>query len=54
MSPKFAMKSALCHAVALDIQTGDICWINGAFPAGTYSNLEIFWAGLMTYLEDFK
>jgi hypothetical protein len=48
------MKSALCCEVDLNIQAGNICWINGAFPAGTYSNLEIFWAGLMTYLEDFK
>ena len=48
------MKSALRYKVALNIQTGDICWINGAFPAGKYGDLEIFRSALMSYLEDFE
>jgi hypothetical protein len=53
-SHKFAMKSALRYEVDLNIQTGDICWINGAFPAGKYGDLEIFGSALMSYLKDFE
>ena len=53
-SHKFAMNSALCYKVTLNIHTCDICWINGVFPAGKYGDLEIFWSALMSYLKDFE
>ena len=31
-----------------------MCWVNGPFPAGSNSDLEIFRSGLMTYLEEFE
>ena len=53
-SHKFAMKSALFYKVALSMQTGDICWIKGAFPAAKYVDLESFRSALLSYLEDFE
>ena len=31
-----------------------MCWVNGPFPTGANSDLEIFRSGLMTYLEEFE
>ena len=53
-SHKYAKKSALRYEVALNIQTGDICWINGGFLAGSWPDLEIFRKALITYLEPFE
>jgi hypothetical protein len=40
--------------LALCIKSGDLCWVNGPFPAGANPDLEIFRSGLMTYLEEFE
>ena len=50
-SHKFALKLDIRYEIALCIQTDDICWINGSFPAGKYPDIIIFQPGLMTYLE---
>ena len=42
------------YELALCIKSGDLCWVNGPFPAGANSDLEIFRSGLMTYLEEFE
>ena len=41
--------SGLRYEVALNILTGDICWINGPFLPGEWNDLEIFCSGLMTF-----
>jgi hypothetical protein len=46
--------SELHYKVALNILTGDICWINGPFLPGEWNDLEIFRSGLMTWLEVFE
>jgi hypothetical protein len=43
--------SGLRYEVALNIMTGDICWINGPFLLGEWNDLEIFRSSLMTWLE---
>lgn len=53
-SHKFAGKSALRYEVASSILGGDICWINGGFPAGSHADVEIFRSCLVTYLEPFE
>ena len=50
-SHKYALKSALRYEIALCIQTGNIFWTNGSFPAGKYPDITIFRSGLMTYLQ---
>lgn len=40
--------------MALNILTGDICWINGPFLPGEKNDLEIFRSSLMTWLEPFE
>ena len=44
--------AALAYEVALCIKTGSICWLNGPFPAGEYSDITMFRAGLMTELDE--
>ncbi len=41
----------LWYEVALNIFTGDICWINGPFELGKYNDLMIFCMGLKGELE---
>ena len=45
--------SGLSYEVAVSINSGDICWLNGPFPAGT-PDIEIFRKGLMTELEEYE
>ncbi len=42
----------LRYEVALNILTGDICWINGPFEPGKYNDLMIFRMGLMGELDE--
>mmetsp|Transcript_7845 Transcript_7845/g.16068 ORF Transcript_7845/g.16068 Transcript_7845/m.16068 type:complete len:215 (+) Transcript_7845:183-827(+) len=42
----------LWYEVALNILTGDICWINGPFEPGKYNDLMIFRIGLMGELDE--
>ena len=39
--PKFN-GPALQYDIAISIQGGEICWIDGPFPAGEFSDLNIF------------
>ena len=50
-SHKYKGKSALRYEVALDIEEGDIAWINGGFPAGRWPDEEIFRHGLRSWLD---
>jgi DDE superfamily endonuclease len=51
-SHKFAKKGALRYEVALCIQTGDIVWINGPFPAGRMNDIKIFREALISHLDE--
>ena len=42
----------LRYEVALSIQTGDIVWINGPFPAGAWPDINIFRHGLKWMLKE--
>ena len=44
-------RSALRYEIALSILTGDICWINGPYEAGSWSDIKIFRDSLMSHLE---
>ena len=50
-SHKFG-KAALRYEVGVCIRTGDIVWINGPFPAGEWTDLKIYKAGLKGMLDD--
>ena len=39
------------YEVAVAINTGDICWINGPFPCGRFPDLKIFKIGLKQRLH---
>ena len=47
-------KSAFRYEVACSILGPYICCISGPYPAGLWSDIEIFRDCLLTYLEDFK
>ena len=49
---KHGKKGGLRYEVAICIQTGDVVWINGPYPAGCTHDLRIFRDSLMTYLDD--
>ena len=43
----------LCYEVAVSIINGDICWVNGPFAPGIYSDYKLFKeCGLLDHLED--
>jgi hypothetical protein len=42
--------AGLRYEVGVCIQTGNIVWVNGPFPAGTWSDLKIFKAKLANHL----
>ena len=42
--------AGLRYEVGVCIQTGNICWVNGPFPAGSWSDLKIFKAKLANHL----
>ena len=39
------------YKVALCIQTGEIVWFAGPYPAGKWPDIQIFWHGLMHMLD---
>ena len=51
-SHKFNKKAALRYEVGVGIQSGDIVWVAGPFPAGRYSDITIFRMFLKPLLLD--
>ena len=51
-SHKFSKKSALRYELGTDIQEGDIVWLNGGFPAGRWTDLNIFRFSLKHHLDE--
>ena len=47
-------KSGLRYEVGICILTGDIVWINGPYPAGSYPDISIFRDGIMHHLDPFE
>jgi hypothetical protein len=50
-SHKFAGKLALRYELGVSILGGDLVWIQGPYPAGKYTDIEIFNKVLRHYLE---
>ena len=46
--------SAVRYEVALCILTGEICWIHGPFPAGSWPDIVIFQNSLASNLGPFE
>ena len=51
-SYKFGKKGGLRYELGICIQTGDLVWINGPYPAGAFNDITIFRDSLMTFLDD--
>ena len=49
---KFGKKGGLRYELAICIQTGDLVWINGPYPAGRFNDITIFRNSLMSFLDD--
>ena len=49
-SHKFAKKGGLRYEVGICIQTGDIVWVNGPYPAGRMNDIKIFRHCLKSFL----
>ncbi len=45
---------AVQYEIALDIKTGDICWLSRPHQPGIWNALEIFCNSLLTYLDTFE
>ena len=45
-------RSGLRYEVGISILSGDICWINGPYEAGTWPDISIFRDSLMSHLDD--
>jgi hypothetical protein len=41
-SHKYARKPALCYELGVSILGGDLVWIQGPYPVGKYTDIEIF------------
>jgi hypothetical protein len=50
-SHKYAGKSALRYELGVDILAGNLVWIQGPYPAGKYTDIEIFNKVLRNFLE---
>ena len=50
-SHKYAGKSALRYEVGVSILGGDLVWIQGPYPAGTFNDIKIFNKVLGHFLE---
>jgi hypothetical protein len=50
-SHKYAGKSALCYKLGVDILAGILVWIQGPYPAGKYTNINIFNKVLRNFFE---
>ena len=53
-SHKYAGKSALRYELGVSILGGDLVWIQGPYPAGTYTDITIFNKVLCNFLEPGK
>ena len=53
-SHKFKERSGLRYEVALCILTGDIVWIHGPFPCGSYPDISIFHDSLLSHLAPYE
>jgi hypothetical protein len=53
-SHKYAFKSALCYKIGVSILGGDLVWIQGPYPAGRFTNINIFNKVLQYFLEPGK
>ena len=51
---KFHKRSALRYELGVCIQTGDLCWISGGWPAGRYADVTIFRNGLINNLDPYE
>lgn len=49
---KHGKKGGLRYEVGLCIQTGDIVWLHGPFPAGEYNDVTIFRSAVKSHLEE--
>ena len=43
--------AALRYEIGFGIASGDLCWLNGTFPAGAYPDLRIFRMVLKKYVD---
>ena len=53
ISHKFK-KPGVRYELGVGIQSGDICWLNGPFPAGHFPDVVIFRMALKDELENFE
>ena len=53
-SHKYAGKSAVRYELGVDIIAGNLVWIQGPYPAGTYNDIKIFNQCLRHFLEPGK
>ena len=51
-SHKFKGKSALRYELGTDIEKGELAWLNGPFPAGSWADITIFRHMLMHQLDE--
>ena len=49
---KWKFGSGLRYEVAVSILSGDVVWINGPFECGSWPDISVFRAGLLSMLED--
>ena len=50
-SHKYAGKSALCYKLGIDILVGNLVWVGGPYPAGSWPDIKIFMHKLAHLLE---
>jgi hypothetical protein len=53
-SHKYAVKSALCYKLGVDILARNLVWVEGPYPAGAWNNIKIFKSVLSHCLEPGK
>jgi hypothetical protein len=53
-SHKYAGNSALWYKLGVDIQGGNLVWIQGPYPAGKWLDIKIFNAILANFLERYE
>ena len=51
-SHKFKYKPGVRYELGVGIKSGDICWLNGPYPAGEYPDIKIFTETLMQELDE--
>ena len=43
--------AGLRYEMGISVACGDIVWVNGPFPCGSYHDLQIFRSGMQRHLE---